>query len=346
MTETMKHIVLARRPQGAPVDADFRLEEAPVPQPGPGEVLVRVLYMSLDPYMRGRMDDAKSYAKPVPIGGTMEGGAVGEVIASNDPGFAPGDHAFGMFGWATHAVQPAAMMRKLNPAHGPITAALGVLGMPGFTGWYGLTEFGRPRAGETLVVAAATGPVGSMVGQIARAQGLRVVGVAGGADKCAMAVEEFGFDACLDHRAHADGRALRAALAEACPKGVDIYFENVAGKVLEGVLPLMNVGGRIPVCGMISWYNEGALGADAGGAKDQLPKMWRTILVNRLHVHGFIISDHWADFPRFLREVGPMVADGRVRFVEDVAEGLENAPRAFMGLLEGRNRGKQIVKVG
>ncbi len=345
MTETMKRIVLARRPTGAPVDEDFRLEEGPLPTPGDGEVLVRVHYMSLDPYMRGRMDDAKSYATPVPVDGTMEGGAVGEVIASNHPQFAPGDYAFGMFGWATHGVQPGNMIRKLDPSHGPITTALGVLGMPGFTGWFGLTEYGQPKEGETVVVAAATGPVGSMVGQIAKARGCRVVGVAGGPEKCAMAVDTFGFDECLDHRAYADGKEMRAALAEACPKGVDIYFENVAGKVLEGVLPLLNVGGRVPVCGMISWYNAGALGGNAGGEKDQLPKLWRTILVNRLHVHGFIISDHWNRYPEFLKEVGPMVGSGQVKFVEDIAEGLENAPRAFMGMLQGKNKGKQIVKV-
>jgi len=345
MTDQMTRVILARRPTGAPVDEDFKLDTCPIPDPGEGEVLVRVHYMSLDPYMRGRMDDAKSYATPIPVGGTMEGGSVGEVIASNHPDFAPGDFAFGMFGWATHGVQPGKMIRKVDPAHGPITASLGVLGMPGFTGWYGLTQYGQPKEGETVVVAAATGPVGSMVGQLAKARGCRVVGVAGGPEKCKMAVETFGFDDCLDHRAYADAKEMREALASACPKGIDIYFENVAGKVLEGVLPLMKVGGRIPVCGMISWYNAGALGADAGGTKDQLPKMWRTILVNRLHVHGFIISDHWNSFPEFLREVGPMVASGKLKFVEDVAEGLENAPRAFMGLLEGRNKGKQVVKV-
>lgn len=345
MSETMKRIVLASRPTGAPSDENFRLETGPIPTPAEGEILVRVTAMSLDPYMRGRMDDAKSYAQPVPVGGTMEGGSVGQVIASNSPHFKAGDWAFGMFGWATHSVQNAKLCRKLDPSQVPVNTALGVLGMPGFTGWFGLMEYGKPKAGETLVVAAATGPVGSMVGQIAKSLGLKVIGIAGGAEKCKMAVEEFGFDACLDHRAYADAKELRAALQEACPKGVDIYFENVAGKVLEAVMPLMNVGGRVPVCGMISWYNEGGLGMNAGGAKDQLPKMWRTILVNRLHVHGFIISDHWARFPEFLGTVAPMVADGRVKYVEDIAEGLEAAPQAFMGMLLGKNRGKQIVKV-
>ncbi|WP_296762221.1 NADP-dependent oxidoreductase [Sediminimonas sp.] len=345
MTEQMQRIVLARRPEGEPVAEDFRLEEAALPDPADGEVLVKVHYMSLDPYMRGRMDDAKSYATPVPVGGTMEGGAVGEVVASKSDAFAPGDYAFGMFGWASHGCLPARELRKLDPAHGPLTAALGVLGMPGFTGWFGLNEYGKPKNGETLVVAAATGPVGSMVGQLAKAQGLRVVGVAGSPEKCALATGRFGFDACLDHHAYADGKEMRAALAEACPDGIDIYFENVGGKVLEGVLPLLNVGGRIPVCGMISWYNAGALGADAGGAKDNLPKLWRTILVNRLHVHGFIIADHFDRYPEFLSEVGPKVASGEIGIQEDIAEGLENAPEAFMGMLKGRNFGKQIVKI-
>lgn len=345
MTDTMKHIVLAHRPGGAPTEDNFRLEESPVPTPGEGEVLVRVHYMSLDPYMRGRMDDAKSYAKPVPVGGTMEGGGVGEVIASNHPNFGPGDFVLGMFGWATHGVQPGDMLRKLDPSLAPITTALGVLGMPGFTGWFGLTEIGQPKAGETLVVAAATGAVGSMVGQIAKARGCRVVGVAGGPEKCAMAVEQFGFDACLDHRAYADGREMRAALAEVCPDGIDIYFENVGGKVLEGVMPLMNVDGRIPVCGVISWYNAGALGANAGGETDQLPKFWRSILVNRLRVQGFIIADYWDRFADFMNEVAPMVGSGQVKYAEDIADGLENAPGAFIGLLQGRNKGKQIVKV-
>ena len=345
MTDKMQRIVLASRPEGSPKDDNFRLETVDMPTPGEGEVLVKVLYMSLDPYMRGRMDDAKSYAAPVPVGGTMEGGAVGEVIASNSESLKPGDIVFGMFGWASHAVQPAKLLRKLDPAQGPVTAALGVLGMPGFTGWFGLMEHGRPKAGETLVVAAATGPVGSMVGQIARLHGLRVVGIAGGPEKCQMAKEVYGFDDCLDHRAFDTASDLRKALKEACPDGVDIYFENVGGKVLDAVLPLMNPHGRIPVCGMIAWYDAGGLGAGAASESLTGPRLWRSILVNFLSVNGFIISNHFDRYPEFLKEVAPRVAKGEIAFVEDIAEGLENAPAAFMSMLKGGNKGKQIVKI-
>lgn len=341
MTDQMQRITLASRPTGAPTAQNFRLESAALPVPGADEVLVKLHYMSLDPYMRGRMDDAKSYATPVPIGGTMEAGAVGEVIASNSPAFQPGDFVFGMFGWVSHGCLPANQLQKLDPKHGPITAALGVLGMPGFTGWYGLNTYGKPKAGETLVVAAATGPVGSMVGQLAKRAGLRTVGIAGGAKKCALAVETFGFDVCLDHRAYADASALRKDLGAACPDGIDIYFENVGGKVLEAVLPLMNNHGRIPVCGMISWYG-GAKGADADLTA---PMIWRNILVKFLSVQGFIIMNHFDRHPEFLKEVGPMVSKGEIRFIEDIAEGLENAPAAFMALLKGGNMGKQIVKL-
>jgi NADPH-dependent curcumin reductase CurA len=341
MSEQMQRILLASRPVGAPVADNFRLDTSPIPTPGAGEVLVQVQYMSLDPYMRGRMNDAKSYATPVPIGGAMEGGAVGKVIASNSPAFQPGDIAFGMFGWASHGCLPAAELRKLDPSHGPITAALGVLGMPGFTGWYGLTELGRPKSGETLVVAAATGPVGSMVGQVARQAGLRTVGIAGGAKKCALAVDKFGFDACLDHRAYDTASDLRKALAGECPDGIDIYFENVGGKVFEAVLPLMNRFGRIPVCGMIAGYN--ATGTPPG--PDRLPALWSTILVKHLSINGFIISNHFDRYPAFLGETGPKVASGEIAFLEDIAEGLENAPAAFISLLEGGNMGKQIVKL-
>lgn len=344
MPDQMQHITLASRPKGAPTPDNFKLETAPLPTPGAGEILVRVHYMSLDPYMRGRMDDSKSYAAAVPIGGTMEGGGVGEVIASNSDRFKPGEVAMGPFGWATHAVADGRMCRKIDPDAAPITTSLGVLGMPGFTGWYGLHEIGKPRAGETLVVAAATGPVGSMVGQLAKSLGLRAVGIAGGADKCALAVDTFGFDACLDHRAFPDARALRKALAEAAPDGIDIYFENVGGKVLEAVIPLMNPHGRIPLCGMISWYNAGGLGAGAEAAMS-VPALWRSILVQHLTVQGFIISNHWDRMPDFLADVAPKVANGEIKVVEDIAQGLENAPAAFIGLLEGRNVGKQLVKL-
>jgi len=345
MTDQMYRVALASRPDGAPSPENFRYESVSLPEPGEGEVLVRVHYMSLDPYMRGRMDDAKSYAAPVPIGGTMEAGGVGEVIASNSDHFKPGDFAFGMFGWATHGVQNARMLRKIDPKQAPITTALGVLGMPGFTGWYGLTELGRPQKGETLVVAAATGPVGSMVGQVAKTRGLRTVGIAGGADKCALAVEKFGFDACLDHRAYASASELRQALAGQCPNGIDVYFENVGGKVLAAVMPLMNPHGRIPICGMISWYNAGGLGAGASNAEITAPGLWRSILVKFLSVNGFIISNHWNRFPDFMAEVAPKVVSGEIAYVEDIAEGLENAPKAFMSMLKGGNTGKQIVKV-
>ena len=345
MTSQMRRIVLAKRPEGAPTAENFRLETAPMPEPGPGEVLARVLYLSLDPYMRGRMDDAKSYAAAVAVGDTMEGGCVAEVEVSNDPGLEPGDIVMGMFGWASHGVAKAETLQKLDPSVAPISTALGVLGMPGLTGWVGLTEYGRPKAGETLVVSAATGAVGSMVGQLGKIHGLRVVGVAGGAEKCAYAVETLGLDACLDHRAAADAKALSEQLAEACPDGVDIYWENVGGKTLEAVIPLMNVGGRIPVCGMIAWYNRGVLGPGAQPGEDRLPRLWRTILVKRLSVHGFIIFDHFHRYPEFAKEVGGYLRDGRITYRETVAEGLDSAPEAFMALLEGGNLGKQLVRV-
>ncbi|MDF3413060.1 NADP-dependent oxidoreductase [Sulfitobacter sp. M57] len=345
MSNQMQEIVLASRPDGAPTPENFRLETSDMPTPGEGEVLVEVQYMSLDPYMRGRMDDAKSYAAPVPIGGKMEGGSAGKVIASNSPRLKEGDLVFGPFGWASHAVADAKMCRKLDPEQAPITTSLGVLGMPGLTGWHGLMAYGKPKAGETLVVAAATGPVGSIVGQMAKSLGLRVVGIAGGADKCKTAVDHFGFDACLDHRAYDDAKSLRDALKAECPKGVDIYFENVGGKVLEAVIPLMNPFGRIPICGMIAWYNAGGLGENAGGEGLTAPKLWRTILVNFLSVNGFIISNHWDRFPEFIREVAPKVASGEIAVQEDITEGLENAPQAFINLLTGGNTGKAIVKI-
>lgn len=339
MSVTAKQIVLAARPEGAVGPEHFRLEEKTLGTPGDGEVLVKVTAMSLDPYMRGRMDAAKSYAAPVEVDAVMEGGAVGEVLESNAEGLAPGDKVFGMTGWCDHAVMRAKELRKL-PDDVPATTALGVLGMPGFTGWYGLTRIGEPKEGETLVVAAATGPVGSLVGQYAKHKGLRVVGIAGGEKKCAHAVDEFGFDLCLDHRDFADAKDARDKIRAACPDGVDIYFENVAGPVLEGVLPNMNVFGRIPICGMIAYYDGGA-----SAETYDLPKIWRTLLVQRMRAEGFIISDHWQHFPTFLKEVAPLVANGTIKYTEDVAEGLENAPEAFMSMLKGGNFGKQIVRI-
>ncbi|MBZ0129748.1 MAG: NADP-dependent oxidoreductase [Rhodobacteraceae bacterium] len=344
MTDMMQRIVLAARPQGTPKPADFRLESLPVPTPGKGEILVRVIWLSLDPYMRGRMDDAKSYADPVPLGGVMEGGTVAEVIASDHPKWQVGDIVEGRFGWQSHAISDGAMLRRLDPAQAPVSTALGVLGMPGITAYVGLNDHGRPKAGETLVVSAATGAVGSLVGQLGKAYGLRVVGVAGGARKCAFAVQELGFDACIDHRAAADASAMRKELAKECPAGVDIYFENVGGKTLEAVLPLMNPLGRIPVCGMISWYNEGALGAGAASTMS-MPALWRSILVKRLAVRGFIITDHYDRFPAFLAEVSGHLASGKVTYRETIAEGLEAAPEAFIAMLGGGNFGKQLVRV-
>ena len=340
MTQQMQQIVLASRPDGSPTTENFRLETLPVAPPGKDEVLVRVRFLSLDPYMRGRMNDVKSYAPPVAIDQRMEGGGVGQVIASNSDRFAPNDWVFGMFGWADHGCLPADQLRRVDPAFAPPETALGVLGMPGFTGWQGLTEFGKPKAGETLVVAAATGPVGSMVGQLAKLHGLRAVGIAGGPEKCRLAVEQFGFDACLDHRAYPDAESLRNALSAETPNGIDIYFENVGGKVLEAVLPLINTFGRIPVCGTIAWYD----GASLDGP-NLLPNVWRSVLVKRLSIRGFIIFDHNENYSRFLHEVGPGVASGEIRYLQDVAEGLAAAPEAFMRMLKGGNTGKQLVRL-
>lgn len=339
MTAKMHRIALARRPSGMPVPDDFALRSEPMPEPGEGEVLIAVSHLSLDPYMRGRMDDVKSYAPSVAIGGTMTGQGVGHVLASRADGFAEGDPVTGMTGWSSHAVLAARDLRKLDDSLPP-TTALGVLGMPGFTAWVGLKKYARLTAGETLVVAAATGPVGSMVGQLAKAAGLHSIAIAGGARKCALACERFGFDAAIDHRAHADARGLRAALAEAAPGGVDVYWENVGGKVLDAVLPLMNTHGRIPLCGTISMYS----GAKTD-APDKLPALWRSILVKRLQITGLIVFDHWAAFPDFLEDVTPLVKDGQIAYLEDIAEGLETAPAAFIAMLQGGNTGKQLVRV-
>lgn len=333
----IKQIVLASRPRGLPTRENFRLERAPMPALPQGGLLLRVLYLSLDPYMRGRMDDRQSYAKPVGIGEIMTGESVCEVIASDQPGYAVGDIVLAPTGWRTHAASTAAL-RKLDPTVAPITTGLGVLGMPGFTAYAGVNLIGKPKPGETLVVAAASGPVGSLVGQLAKIAGARVVGIAGGGDKCRYVSDELRFDAAVDHRSP----NFPQTLAAACPNGVDVYFENVGGAVWQAVLPLLNSFARVPVCGLIAQYN--AAGHAAG--PDQLPATMRQVLTKSLMLRGFLNYEFAAEhFSTFLRTVAPAIADGRIRYREEITEGLENAPDAFIGMLEGRNFGKALVRV-
>ena len=333
-----RQIVLAARPQGKPRLTDFRLEEAAIPTPGPGQVLLRVQYLSLDPYMRGRMDDRESYQPPTPLGDVMPGESVATVVASHHPGYSAGDIVLAHTGWPTHAVSDRADLRKLDPAAAPVTTRLGVLGMPGFTAYAGLHVIGKPRPGETVVVAAASGPVGSLVGQLAKLAGARAVGIAGGFEKCAYVKDELGFDAAVDHTA-AD---FPAKLTAACPDGIDVYFENVGGAVWQAVLPLLNNFARVPVSGLVAHYND----TGQGDGTDRLPQTMRAILSKSLTVRGFINYDFAADhYAAFLREVGAGIADGRIRYREDFVDGLEKAPEAFIGMLEGRNFGKLIVRV-
>jgi NADPH-dependent curcumin reductase len=334
----VKQIVLASRPKGPPTPENFRLEEAPMPSMPQGGLLLRVLYLSLDPYMRGRMDDRKSYAKPVGIGEVMTGESVCEVIASDRPGYVTGDIVLAPTGWRTHAAWDGAALRKLDPTQAPITTGLGVLGMPGFTAYAGLNLIGKPKQGETVVVAAASGPVGSLVGQLAKMAGARAVGIAGGAEKCRYVAEELRFDAAVDHRAP----DFVQKLAAACPKGIDVYFENVGGAIWQAVLPLLNTFARVPVCGLIAQYNAASQAAEP----NLLPATMREVLSKSLTLRGFINYEFAAEhFPKFLRTVSAAVADGRIHFREDITDGLENAPAALIGLLEGRNFGKALVRV-
>jgi NADPH-dependent curcumin reductase len=330
-----RRIVLAARPRGRPGAEHFRLEQALVPEPGPDQMLCRTIYLSLDPYMRGRISEARSYRPPLPIGEVMVGGTVGEVVRSNVEGFAPGDVVVGHGGWQDYALLRSDEARKVDPALAPISTALGVLGMPGQTAYVGLREIGRPQPGETLVVAAASGAVGAVVGQIAKLRGCRVVGIAGSRAKCDYVVRELGFDACIDHHAPDFADQLRAA----CPHGIDVYWENVGGRVLEAVLPLLNDFARVPVCGLIAWYNA----TEPPPGPDRTPHLLRQILVRRLTVRGFIVYDF--DPGDFLLEAGQWVGDGRLRYREDIRDGLENAPAAFAGLLEGENFGKLLIRV-
>ena len=335
MTGTYQRIVLASRPQGWVTTENFRLERVPVPQPGPGQLLVRNHFLSLDPYMRGRMEETKSYAESQKLGETMVGGTVGVVEASNHPGFAVGDAVVGVFGWQEYGLSDGTQLMKVDTRAVPMSAYLGPVGMPGVTAWYGLNHICRPKAGETVLVSAASGAVGSVVGQLAKQAGCRAVGIAGGQEKCEYVVAELGFDACIDHRRHGDVKSMARALREAAPDGVDGLFENVGGTCLDAALACMNPFGRVALCGLIAGYN----------GQDIAIHNVRALLVSRLAVRGFIVSDHMEVWPQALAELGKGVATGHIRYRETIAEGLAAAPDAFIGLLQGRNFGKQLVKL-
>jgi NADPH-dependent curcumin reductase CurA len=337
MADGNLQIRLASRPAGAPSAANFELTREPVPAPGEGQVLIRTRYLSLDPYMRSRMSDAPSYAPPVEVGGIMVGATVGDVAESNDPGLKPGDVVLAYTGWQEYGIARAKAVRKLDPDQAPVTTALGVLGMPGFTAYAGLTQIGRPKPGETVVVAAASGPVGATVGQLAKILGARAVGIAGGPQKAAY-LGEIGFDAALDHRS----ASFREDLAKATPQGIDVYFENVGGHVWDAVLPRLNTFARVPVCGLIAHYNAASLPT----GPDRSPALLLAILRNSLTLRGFIQNEFAGTLmPEFLERAAPWVRDGRIKYREDIVDGLENAPEAFAGMLAGRNFGKLIIKV-
>ncbi|MFO1408468.1 MAG: NADP-dependent oxidoreductase [Steroidobacteraceae bacterium] len=335
MTQTCQRIVLASRPTGAVTPDNFRLETVPVPEPADGQLRVRIHYLSLDPYMKGRMMESRSYAQPQPIGETMIGGTVGVVDASRHPGFQSGDVVVGIQGWQEYALSDGTMLRKVDTSRIPMSAYLGVLGMPGVTAWYGLNRICEPKAGETVLVSAASGAVGSAVGQLAKIKDCRVVGIAGGSEKCAYVKDELGFDACIDHREHRDLKSMARAIREAAPDGVDAIFENVGGVCLDGALANVNPFARVALCGLIAGY-EG----------EDIPiHNVRNLLVMRVKLRGFIVSEHPEDWPAAMKELAAGVVGGRIRYRESIAEGLAAAPEAFIGLLRGRNFGKQLVKL-
>ena len=333
-----RQILLASRPQGVALADNFRLVQTPLPELQDGQVLVRHHYLSLDPYMRGRMNESKSYAAAQPLGEVMIGGTVGEVAASKNPHFQVGDSVVGQGGWQEYAIVDASqrgVLQKVDTRRIPLSAYLGAVGMPGVTAWYGLTQIIAPKAGETLVVSAASGAVGSVFGQLAKVRGCRAVGLAGGPDKCAYVTGELGFDACIDYKQHPDLKSLSNALKQACPDGIDGHFENVGGLILDAVMLRTNAFARIAVCGMIAGYD----GVPLTMASPAL------ILVNRLKVQGFIVSEHMDHWPAALEELGGLVAGGKLKYRETIAHGLAAAPEAFLGLLKGRNFGKQLVKL-
>lgn len=333
-----RRIVLSSRPVGAPTFENFRLEESPTPVPAEGQLLLRTLFLSLDPYMRGRMSDAPSYAPPLAVGAVILGGTVARVENSRHPDYQAGDLVLSFNGWQDYALSDGSGLTRLDPQMPHPSLALGVLGMPGFTAYMGLLDIGQPQAEETVAVAAASGAVGAVVGQIAKLKGCRVVGIAGGADKCHSVVEELGFDACVDHHsAH-----LKKLLSAACPRGIDVYFESVGGRVFDAVLPLLNPAARIPLCGLIAHYNDTALPV----GPDRLALLTRTLLIKRIRMQGFIIYDDYGHrYGEFYTQMSAWLKEGKIRFREDLVDGLENAPQAFIGLLEGKNFGKLVVRV-
>ncbi len=339
MSTTVNHqILLASRPTGEPGTENFCLVEAPLVPLNDGQVLVRHRYLSLDPYMRGRMSDAKSYATPQPLGQVMLGGTAGEVVESRNPHFKPGDQVVGFGGWQEYAVVDAdqrGALQKVDTTHVPLSAYLGAVGMPGVTGWYGLTRIIAPKAGETVVVSSAAGAVGSVVGQLAKVRGCRVVGLAGGPDKCRHVVEDMGFDECIDYRKFPDLKSMSGALKAACADGIDGYFENVGGVILDAVMLRANAFARVAMCGMIAGYNG-----------EPIPMtMPQLILVNRMKLQGFIVSEHMDVWPEALKELGTLVATGKLKYRESISHGIASAPEAFIGLLKGRNEGKQLVEM-
>jgi NADPH-dependent curcumin reductase CurA len=334
---TNRQILLTSRPQGEPTPENFKLVEKPIPEPGKGEMLLRTIYLSLDPYMRGRMNEQKSYAASVDLGEVMVGGTVCRVVKSNVPQYKAGDTVVAYTGWQDYFVSDGKEVQKIDAAIQPASSALGLMGMPSFTAYVGLLDIGKPKKDETVVVAAAAGAVGSIVGQIAKIKGCRVVGIAGGEEKCRYVKEELGFDECIDHKQPGLDERLKAV----CPKGIDIYFENVGGAVFTAVLPLLNNFARIPVCGLIAHYNDTGL---ARGV-DRLPLLMRHILTKRLVFQGFIVFDYNSQFNDFLKDMNEWLRKGLIKYKEDVTDGLENAPRELIGLLKGENFGKKIIRV-
>ncbi|WP_054956947.1 NADP-dependent oxidoreductase [Paenibacillus dakarensis] len=327
-------ILLASRPQGMPDMSSFSLQEEPLPVPQAGEALVRTLYLSVDPYIRGRLSEAKSYAEPYKIGEVIKSGAIGQVMESADPEFKPGDVVAGTWGWQRFAAADTSTLRKVDPELAPITASLGVLGMTGLTAYFGLLDIGQPKEGETVVVSGAAGAVGMVVGQIAKLKGARAVGIAGSDEKNTYLTEQLGFDAAINYRTEPD---LLAALEKACPNGVDVYFDNVGGEVSDAVLSLINKNARIPICGQIALYNL--------EKPDQGPRVQSTLLTNTALMKGFLVGDYSKDYPRAMADLAKWVAGGQIQYAENIVDGFENTIEAFLGLFSGDNLGKQLVKV-